>query len=79
MTSEKGALKGLNFIARGATPGEDGKKTTRRTLKGFNPFRVGDVFLYPHSRGCTPGYWVCPRWGQGKTTAEPFSNGVYLA
>jgi len=56
LTSEKGALKGLNSIARGATPGENGKKTNRRTLKGFNPFRVGEVLLCSHSRGFTPGY-----------------------
>jgi hypothetical protein len=33
------ALKGLNLSARGETPGHyDGK--TKRTLKGFNPYRV---------------------------------------
>jgi hypothetical protein len=35
------ALKGLNSTAGGETPGYYEVKNNNRTLKGFNPYRVG--------------------------------------
>jgi hypothetical protein len=37
---EAAALKGLDSLARGETPGHN-DSTITRTLKGFNPYRVG--------------------------------------
>ena len=45
MTSEKEALKVLNFIARGATPGEDGKKQPEEPWKGSTPSGLGKFFF----------------------------------